>query len=121
MESNAYFSCSRQGGRLQCILSGSCTVGIGLRHIIDTFAAKDTTRFKSLKVRLSAPVIIGEKVQTEMWEVHSPTSINDDPDSTTVIYRQRVLGDELAGAKARVVMSNAVVELHKSANPVAKL
>lgn len=112
---------AKEGGFNAPILSGSCTIGIGLRHIIDTFAAKDITRFKSLKVRLSAPVIIGEKVQTEMWEVPSATSTNDNSDSTTVIYRQRVLGDELAGAKARVVMSNAVVELHSSANPIAKL
>lgn len=112
---------AKEGGFNAPILSGSCTVGIGLRHIIDTFAGKDVSRFKSIRVRLSAPVIIGEKVQTEMWASPASTSTEQGANFTTILYRQRVIGDELAGAKARVVMSNAVVELHSSSGFVAKL
>lgn len=98
---------AKEGGFHAPILSGSCTVGIGIRHIIDTFAGGDVKRFKSVKLRLSAPVIIGEKVQTEMWVDKNPGPAG----VTRIIYRQVVAADELAGSKDRVVISNSVAEL----------
>jgi len=88
-----------------------------VRHIIDTFAEGNVNRFKSVKLRLSAPVIIGEKVQTEMWiddTSSSPATSQYSSSSngvTRIVYRQLVIADELAGSKDRVVISNAVVEL----------
>ena len=108
---------AKEGGFHAPILSGTCTVGIGVRHIIDTFAEGHVARFKSVKLRLSAPVIIGEKVQTEMWIDDTGTgSTTGQPSGSTngvtrIVYRQLVIADELAGSKDRVVISNAVVEL----------
>lgn len=110
---------AKEGGFQAPILSGSCTIGIGLRHIIDTFADGDVKRFKNVRLRLSAPVIIGEKVQTEMWE-----ESDKGPSSSSVIrivYRQVVAADELGGSKDRVVISNAVVELWNRAELQGKL
>lgn len=99
---------AKQGGFHAPILSGSCTIGIGIKHIIDTFAGGNVNRFKSVKLRLSAPVIIGEKVQTEMWVDRNPLMSDG---VTRIIYRQVVVADELTGSKDRVVINNAVVEV----------
>jgi len=108
---------AKEGGFSAPILSGTCTIGMGVKHIIDTFAAGNVNRFKSVRLRLSAPVIIGEEVRTEMWVDDLQSSIKVSPNnsqgSTMVMYRQVIAADELAGSKSkdRVVISNAVVEL----------
>ena len=112
---------AKEGGFHAPILSGSCTIGIGLRHIIDTFAAGDIKCFKSLRLRLSAPVIIGEKVHTQMWSDMLESSSSSDRNVTTVSYRQAVIGDELAGSKERIVINNAVVELWNTNKPASRL
>jgi acyl dehydratase len=52
------------------ILTGTCTLGIGVKHVIQAFCAGQASRFGSVKVRLSKPVFaaLGEEVRTEMWE-----------------------------------------------------
>ena len=65
-------------------------MGMGVKHVLDTFAGGDPTRFKSLKVRLSKPVYPGEKVITEMWR---------EDGGKKIVYRQ------LAGQEKRVAMS----------------
>lgn len=102
---------AKEGGFPAPILSGTCTVGMGVRHVIDTFVEGDVSRFKSVKLRLSAPVIIGEKVQTEMWVDNGKAKGQASNGVTRVVYRQVVKADELAGSKDRVVISNAIVEL----------
>ena len=90
---------ARAGGFPAPILTGTCTMGMGVKHVLDTFAGGDPTRFKSLKVRLSKPVYPGEKVITEMWR---------EDGGRKIVYRQ------LAGQEKRVAMSMAAVELKSS-------
>ncbi|KAK3691243.1 hypothetical protein LTR37_018775 [Vermiconidia calcicola] len=85
---------AQRGGFEGPILTGTCTLGMGVKHVIDGFAGGDAARFKSVKVRLSKPVYPGETVSTEMWKENN---------CRRILYRQRV-GD-------RVVMKDAVVEL----------
>ncbi|KAK5074769.1 hypothetical protein LTR64_000974 [Lithohypha guttulata] len=110
---------AKEGGFHAPILSGSCTVGIGIRHIIDTFANGDVSRFKSVRLRLSAPVVIGERVQTEMWT--EPKKGSSNGGVTKVVYRQIVVADELAGSKDRIVINNAVVELWDKSEARSKI
>ena len=100
---------AKKGGFDGPILTGTCTLGMGVRHVIDACADGDDGRFKSVKVRLSKPVFPGETVKTEMWAENSGKKI---------VYRQCV--DE------RVVMSMAAVELRevamgKEENPRMKM
>jgi acyl dehydratase len=87
---------ARRGGFPGPILTGTCTMGIAVRHVLDTFAGGDVRRFKSLKVRLSKPVFPGEKVVTEMWR---------EDGGKKIVFRQ------FSGLDKRVVMSMAAVEL----------
>lgn len=85
------------------ILTGTCTLGIGMRHVIESFCGGDTSRFDSVKVRLSTPVFAaqGEEVRTEMWEVpHGSVR-------RRILFRM-VVGD---GDKQKVVMSQGCVEM----------
>jgi acyl dehydratase len=77
------------------ILSGTCTIGIGVRHVIDTFGAGDSKRFRSVKLRLSKPVFPGQAVKTEMWS---------EDEGKRVVYRQ-------VAEDGRVVISQAAVWL----------
>lgn len=86
---------ARKGGFPGPILTGTVTLGIGVKHVIDAFAEGDAKRFKGMKVRLSKPVFPGETVETEMWK----------GGGNLILYRQ-VVGD-------RVVMKDAAVELHE--------
>ncbi|CBF84406.1 uncharacterized protein ANIA_09041 [Aspergillus nidulans FGSC A4] len=76
------------------ILSGTCTIGIGVNHVIEAFAGGDSARFQRLKLRLSKPVFPGEVVTTKMWRFNE----------TKIVYQQ-VAGD------GRVVISNAEIKL----------
>jgi acyl dehydratase len=85
----------KAGGFPGPILSGTCTIGIGVKHVIDTFAVGESKRFKSVKLRLSNPVFPGQVVRTEMWSENQ---------GKLIVYRQ-VTEDE------RVVISQAAVQL----------
>ncbi|KAL4792176.1 MaoC like domain-containing protein [Aspergillus venezuelensis] len=85
---------ARKAGFLGPILSGTCTIGIGVRHVIEAFAAGGSDRFKSVRLRLSKPVFPGEVVRTEMWK----------ETEGRVLYRQ-------VGEDGRVVILQAVVRL----------
>lgn len=116
---------AKKGGFHAPILSGTCTIGMGVKHIIDNFAEGDVSRFKSVRLRLSAPVIIGDKVQTQMWVYENKGQANPDASSsngvTRIVYRQVVVADELAGSKDRVVISNAIVELWNKSRLKSKI
>ena len=92
---------AKRGGFDGPILTGTCTIGMGVRHVLDTFARGDASKFRCAKLRLSKPVFPGETVRTEMWQEGS---------GRRILYRQCVGG--------RVVMKDAVVELavQESAN-----
>lgn len=96
---------AKRGGFEGPILTGTCTLGMGVRHVLDAFADGEVERFGSVKVRLSKPVFPGEVVKTEMWRLSGVTG-------EVVVYRQLV-GE-------RVVMRDGVVEL-KEGGKEAKL
>jgi acyl dehydratase len=85
----------RAGGFPGPILSGTCTIGIGVRHVIDTFAGSDSRCFRSVKLRLSKPVFPGQVVRTEMW---------CEGDGKLIVYRQ-------VSEDGRIVISQAAVQL----------
>lgn len=87
---------AKAGGFPGPILTGTCTMGMGVKHVIDMFAGGQVSRFRSAKLRLSKPVFPGEVVRTEMWR---------EGNGTRIVYRQ------LAGDQGKVVISNAAVEL----------
>jgi acyl dehydratase len=62
------------GGFDRPILHGLCTYGNVGRAVIDAYCDGDPTRFRSLKVRFSAPVMPGETIVVKMWK-ESPASI----------------------------------------------
>jgi acyl dehydratase len=86
---------AKAGGFPKPILTGTCTIGIGVKHIIDTFAGGDSSRFKNVKLRLSKPVFPGDTLRTEMWREH---------DGQRIVYQQRA-GD------GSIAISQAAVEL----------
>ena len=88
---------AKKGGFEGPILTGTCTLGMGVKHVLDTFAGGDVRKFKSMKVRLSKPVFPGEIVRTEIW---------GEDGGKRVLYRQCV-GE-------RVVMKDAVVEFQNT-------
>ncbi|KIW01324.1 uncharacterized protein PV09_07099 [Verruconis gallopava] len=90
---------AKAGGFEGPILTGTCTIGIGVKHVIDTFGNGDSSRFKSVKLRLSKPVYPGEVIRTEMWQ---------EDGGSRIVYRQ------LAGNEGKVVISNAAVELKEA-------
>lgn len=49
------------------ILHGLCTLGVAGHAILKTCCDYDAARFKSMKLRFSAPVFPGETIRTEMW------------------------------------------------------
>lgn len=81
------------------ILTGTCTLGIGVQHVVDAFAEGDASRFRSVKCRLSKPLhaALSEHVRTEMWK-----------NGERVLFRMVVDGD---GGKEKVVISQGAVEL----------
>lgn len=62
------------------ILHGLCTLGVAGHALLKTCCGYDPARFKSMKVRFTAPVFPGETIRTEMWR-----------DGEVVSFRARVL------------------------------
>lgn len=91
---------ARRGGFDSPLLTGTCTLGMGVKHVLDSFARGDISKFRNVKVRLSKPVFAGDVVRTEMWR---------EENGTRILYRQCV-GD-------RVVMKDAAVELVGDVTP----
>jgi acyl dehydratase len=92
-------------GFLAPILTGTCTLGIGVRHVVEAFCSGDISRFLSVKVRLSKPVFaaLSEEVRTEMWEENSRGK------DRKVLFRMVVDGNGYD--KEKVVISQGCVEL----------
>merc|ERR1712080_76589 len=49
------------------ILQGMCTLGIACRALLRTLCANDPSKFRAIRVRLSAPVLPGQTLVTRMW------------------------------------------------------
>ena len=86
---------ARSGGFPGPILTGTCTMGIGVRHVIDTFGNGDVGQFQSVKLRLSKPVFPGDVVRTEMWREDA---------GRRIVYRQ-------VSDRGSIVISQAAVVL----------
>lgn len=56
------------GGFDRPILHGLCTYGNVGRAVIDAYCGGDATKFRSIKVRFSAPVMPGETIVVKMWK-----------------------------------------------------
>lgn len=76
------------------ILHGLCTLGVAGRAVLKTYCGNDPARFKSLKLRFSAPVYPGETVRTEMWK-----------DGNEVSFRAKIVERDV------VVLNNGLVEI----------
>ena len=55
------------GGFKTPILHGLCSFGISVRQIMEKFAENDPARVTAMKVRMSKPVLPGQKLRTDMW------------------------------------------------------
>lgn len=87
------------------ILTGTCTLGIGVRHVIEAFCGGDVGMFSSVKVRLSKPVFaaLSEEVRTEMWDGRGSGG------TRKILFRMVVVGE--GEREEKVVMSQGCVEL----------
>lgn len=87
---------AKAGGFPSPLLTGTCTIGIGVKHVLDAFADGQSSLFKNVKLRLSKPVFHWEReiIRTEMWK---------EDGGKKIVYQQSV-GD-------KVVISQAAVEL----------
>ena len=76
------------------ILHGLCTLGLAGHAVLKTYCEYDTERFKSLRLRFSAPVYPGETIRTEMWK-----------DGTNISFRARAVERDV------IVLNNGLVEI----------
>jgi acyl dehydratase len=76
------------------ILHGLCSLGVAGHAILRCYCDYDATRFKSLKLRFSAPVYPGETLRTEMWK-----------DGNIVSFRTKVVERDV------VVLNNGHAEV----------
>lgn len=85
---------AKRAGFAKPIMTGTCTIGVGVRLVLEAFDAK----FGSVKCRLSRPVFAGDVVRVEMWKVGKDL----------VVYRMVVREDS---GKDRVVIDGAGLQL----------
>jgi acyl dehydratase len=85
---------ARSAGFPRPILHGLCSLGVAGRALLKTVAAYDPARFKSMRLRFTAPVFPGETIRTEMWI-----------DGPRVSFRARVVEREA------VVLDNGLAEI----------
>jgi acyl dehydratase len=85
---------ARAAGFPRPILHGLCSLGVAGHALLKTVAAYDPARFKSLRLRFTAPVFPGETIRTEMWI-----------DGAQVSFRARLLEREA------VVLDNGIAEI----------
>ncbi|KAF2014492.1 hypothetical protein BU24DRAFT_451517 [Aaosphaeria arxii CBS 175.79] len=83
------------------LLTGTCTLGIGVRHVVEAFAGGNADRFSSVKCRLSKPVFaaLRDELFTEMWK----------EEGGKILFR--IVVKEEPG-KERVVISQGCILLH---------
>ena len=104
---------ARRGGFESPILTGTCTLGMGVRHVLDRWAGGDVRRFESVKVRLSKPVFHwdGEVVRTEMWK---------EDGGRRILYRMMV-GEKVVIAQAAVELKDVEEDVVSSDSARSRL
>ena len=85
---------ARSAGFDAPILHGLCSLGVAGHAVLGACCGYDVQRFKSLKLRFSAPVYPGETIRTEMWK-----------DGDVVSFRSRVVERDV------VVLNNGRAEI----------
>jgi acyl dehydratase len=85
---------ARAAGFPRPILHGLCSLGIAGHALLKTVAGYDPARFKSMRLRFTAPVFPGETIRTEMWI-----------DGSQVSFRARLVEREA------VVLDNGIAEI----------
>ncbi|GAC1341281.1 MAG: MaoC/PaaZ C-terminal domain-containing protein [Beijerinckiaceae bacterium] len=85
---------ARTAGFPRPILHGLCSLGVAGHALLKTVAAYDPARFKSMRLRFTAPVFPGETIRTEMWV-----------DGPQVSFRARVRERDV------VVLDNGIAEM----------
>lgn len=85
---------ARAAGFKAPILHGLCTLGAAGHALLKSCCDYDPARFRSLKLRFSAPVYPGETIRTEMWR-----------DGAIVSFRSRVVERDV------VVLDNGRAEV----------
>ncbi|MFT7470225.1 MAG: acyl dehydratase [Kiritimatiellia bacterium] len=58
---------ARNAGFKAPILHGLCTMGVATHALVKSCCDYDTSRFKCMRLRFSAPVYPGETIRTEIW------------------------------------------------------
>ncbi|KNC83628.1 hypothetical protein SARC_04127 [Sphaeroforma arctica JP610] len=92
----------------QPILHGLCTLGFAVRAVLKTYCDNDSSKFKTVRVRWSAPVFPGDVLETRMWVMDSSES--DASNSATRVQFEVVAADR---DNSRVI-SSAYVDYHSS-------
>lgn len=85
---------AKAGGFDAPILHGLCTLGVAGHAVLRTCCEYDPARFRSLRLRFSAPVYPGERIRTEIWR-----------DGDVVSFRSRVVERDVT------VLDNGRVEI----------
>ncbi len=88
---------ARQAGFERPILHGLCTLGVAGHALLKLCCGYDPARFKSLRLRFSAPVFPGETIRTEIWR-----------DAGFISFRARVVERDV------VVLNNGRLEVSGS-------
>lgn len=62
---------AKMAGYEHPIVHGKCTLGHAARMLLDTLAGGNHQRFQSLQLRYASPVIPGQTLVTEIWDLSS--------------------------------------------------
>lgn len=62
-------STAKAAGFTRPILHGLCTFGVAGHALLRVFARYQSERLKGLRLRFSAPVLPGDTIRTEMWDI----------------------------------------------------
>ncbi|XP_005096557.1 peroxisomal multifunctional enzyme type 2 isoform X2 [Aplysia californica] len=92
-------SFAAMGGFKTPILHGLCSFGHSVRHVMKTFANNDMSKFKSVKVRFSKPVLPGQSLRTEMWR-----------EGNRILFQTKIVEN------GNICISGAYVDLKEVAN-----